>query len=150
MSGTQALESWPCRECGADFKSQESMNFLVVDDVAPVATMLQEALMRLGHTALCALSGAQALELISLIRFDAVLSDLSMPDMSGWTVGEHIMEVCGRLGVPKTPFILMTGSAAEIEGDQRLRECGVDALIEKPVELLKLVRVALETIKGAR
>jgi two-component system capsular synthesis sensor histidine kinase RcsC len=109
---------------------------------------MQEALRRLGHTALCAVSGEEALALMRSNRFDAVLSDLSMPDMSGWAVAEHLIDICNRQNIPKTPFILLTGSATEIEDDQRLEQCGVDALLEKPVELKKLVQVVMKAACG--
>lgn len=147
MSGLDGSDTSRRREHGTDFIPSEALRFLVVDDVEPVARTLQEALTRLGHTALCAVSGEEALALMRTNRFDAVLSDLSMPDMSGWAVAEHLVEICNRRNIPKTPFILLTGRAREIENDRRLEECGVDVLLEKPVELKKLVRVVIKATR---
>src|SRR4029450_14089530 len=56
---------------------------LVVDDEAELATLMRDMLERGGYEFATAESGAIALELLDTARFDAVVSDLRMPDMDG-------------------------------------------------------------------
>jgi PAS domain S-box-containing protein len=56
---------------------------LVVDDEAEIAELIRAMLESVGYEVNTAESGAVALELLDMARFDAVISDLRMPDMDG-------------------------------------------------------------------
>ena len=56
---------------------------LVVDDEPEVAELLRELLESAGYDVATAESGAVALELLAEARFDAVISDIRMPDLDG-------------------------------------------------------------------
>jgi PAS domain S-box-containing protein len=56
---------------------------LVVDDETEIADLMREMLERAGYEVATAESGAVALELLAAARFDAIVSDLRMPDMDG-------------------------------------------------------------------
>jgi PAS domain S-box-containing protein len=56
---------------------------LVVDDEAEIADMARAMLEGAGYEVATAESGAVALELLAAARFDAIVSDLRMPDMDG-------------------------------------------------------------------
>ena len=56
---------------------------LVVDDEAEIAELMRAMLEGAGFEAATAESGAVALELLAAARFDAIVSDLRMPDMDG-------------------------------------------------------------------
>jgi two-component system NtrC family sensor kinase len=61
----------------------ERSRILVVDDESEVAELIRDMLESAGHEVAVAESGAVALELLDTARFDAVVSDLRMPDMDG-------------------------------------------------------------------
>jgi PAS domain S-box-containing protein len=61
----------------------ERSRILVVDDESEVAELIRDLLESAGHEVAVAESGAVALELLDTARFDAVVSDLRMPDMDG-------------------------------------------------------------------
>ena len=87
------------------------------------------------------MKGTEGVELASAVRYSAILTDLGMPDLSGWEVAEQISRV-----QPRTPIILMTGWAAQLDPD-RIYESPVDFLLPKPFrseELLETVSQALE------
>jgi PAS domain S-box-containing protein len=61
----------------------ERSRILVVDDESEVAELIRDLLESAGHEVAVAESGAVALELLDTARFDAIVSDLRMPDMDG-------------------------------------------------------------------
>ncbi|MBC7832977.1 MAG: PAS domain S-box protein, partial [Hyphomicrobium sp.] len=65
---------------------------LVVDDEAEVAGLLRELLESAGYEVSIAESGAVALELLGAARFDAIVSDLRMPDMDGAMLWRRVCE----------------------------------------------------------
>jgi PAS domain S-box-containing protein len=79
----------------------ERSRILVVDDEAEVAELIRDLLESAGHEVAVAESGAVALELLDTARFDAIVSDLRMPDMDGaelWReVGRLHPALAGRM-----------------------------------------------------
>lgn len=65
---------------------------LVVDDEPELANMMRSILEAVGHEVAVAESGAIALELLELARFDAIVSDLRMPDMDGAALWRAVRE----------------------------------------------------------
>jgi signal transduction histidine kinase/ActR/RegA family two-component response regulator len=97
---------------------------LVVDDDALVAGATVAMLEDLGHTALEADSGERALKVLAEKRsIDLVITDQSMPGMTGLQLAQHIRERW-----PDMPIVLVTGHANLAEG------CGLDLphLLTKP------------------
>jgi len=110
---------------------------LIVDDDTMVRTMLADALGVFGYIVDAVDSGQKAIACFAAGRYDVVLTDLLMPDMSGLDVAEELR----RLD-PAVPIILLTGAGgASVSTDAR----GDGVLtIYKPVSLTKLQAV-LET-----
>jgi signal transduction histidine kinase/ActR/RegA family two-component response regulator len=80
---------------------------LIVDDDALVMTGIAAMIQDLGHTPIEASSGAEALALLdSGAKVDVVLTDHSMPSMTGLQLAECIQE-----RFPGLPIILATGYA---------------------------------------
>jgi CheY-like chemotaxis protein/glycine cleavage system H lipoate-binding protein len=77
---------------------------LVVDDELPVLKSIAKALSRDNYQVAQALSGEEALSLVRDGEFDAAVTDLMMPSMSG-------MELLRRLKLlrPEMPLIMITG-----------------------------------------
>jgi PAS domain S-box-containing protein len=123
------------------------LRILAIDDMQLLLSMLKEGLAELGQTVLTALSGREGLELFKHQEVDLVICDLGMPELNGWQVGKAIKNICGEKGVPKTPFILLTGWAGQFDEEQKMIESGVDAVVEKPVDITKLVAVIRDVVK---
>jgi signal transduction histidine kinase/ActR/RegA family two-component response regulator len=112
---------------------------LLVDDEADNLDVLREVLQLEGHDVEIARSGPEALARIDSMarsdtaaRFDLVLCDVGMPEMSGWQVAR---ELEGR--TPRTPVWMLTGWANEIgDSDPRLRL--VRGVLAKPLDLDRL------------
>jgi len=80
---------------------------LIVDDDSLVMTGTAAMILDLGHTAVEAHSGAEALDLlISGLKVDVVLTDHAMPSMTGLQLAESIHK-----RFPGLPIILATGYA---------------------------------------
>jgi PAS domain S-box-containing protein len=114
---------------------------LIVDDMEMVASLLEDGLTEKGMLAVTASNGQQALEILESRHVDLILCDLAMPEMNGWQVGEYIKQRCLRQGIPKPPFILLTGWGGQYRETERIEKSGVDEILNKPVEITKLLEV---------
>jgi PAS domain S-box-containing protein len=117
------------------------MTVLVIDDMESIVEMLGEVMNEIGHTAFTATSGDQAIEIYENNRIDVVVCDLVMPIMDGWQVGRTIKSICAAKGVPKTPFVLLTGWGGQALEEEKIRDSGIDSLLEKPIDIKKLLDV---------
>jgi DNA-binding NtrC family response regulator len=73
--------------------------------------------------------------------FDLLLTDQTMPGLTGLALSKHAVR-----HRPALPVLLYTGNASEI-GQAELAECGVRALLRKPIDsdaLRSLLRELLE------
>jgi CheY-like chemotaxis protein len=76
----------------------------------------------------------QALEAFTTAprSFDAVLTDLSMPHLSGTELGRRMLDLR-----PDTPIVLFSGYSAELSPDEA-RAAGFRAVLNKPMTLAVL------------
>lgn len=117
------------------------LNILVVDDMEMLVELLQDGLGEFGHKVITALSGAEAISQFTANDIDLVISDLGMPNVTGWDVGKEVKRICESRGVPKVPFILLTGWGNQQGEEERILESGVDEVVMKPVDLGNLLTV---------
>jgi signal transduction histidine kinase/ActR/RegA family two-component response regulator len=117
------------------------MTVLAVDDMESIVEMLGEVMTQMGHRAFTATSGDEAIEIYRNNRIDVVVCDLVMPRVDGWQVGKAIKSICADRGEPKTPFVLLTGWGGQALEEDKIRESSVDALLEKPIDIKKLLDV---------
>jgi PAS domain S-box-containing protein len=123
-----------------------NLRILAVDDMEPLLIMLKDGLQESAHTVTTAASGLEALELFQKERFDVVICDLGMPGIDGWEVGKRIKAFCEETGRAKTPFIVLTGWGGQVDEKRKIVESGVDALVEKPADLPRLLAVIREVM----
>ncbi|MGO9059795.1 MAG: ATP-binding protein [Candidatus Binataceae bacterium] len=109
--------------------------FLLVDDDFANLDSLRENLVRSGHDADIARSGAEAIEKLRTQRnYDLILCDLGMPRMNGWEVARQAHEIARN-----TAFYILTGWGREIE-DQM--PPSVSGILSKPIDLNEIARIA--------
>lgn len=101
---------------------------LVVDDDAANRDMLARRLTRMGHRVTAAASGAEALVSLRAGNFDAVLLDLVMPGLDGYTV---LTQIKADAGLAETRVIMLSAMDQE-QGVARCIEAGADDFIAKP------------------
>jgi two-component system KDP operon response regulator KdpE len=105
---------------------------LVVDDDKSMRLALQVTLSGMGFTVVDVSRGEEALMLIQLTRFDAVLLDVDIPGMGG-------LEACRRIrsAIAHLPILMLT--AMDSEDDKVLAlDAGADDYITKPFRLREL------------
>jgi two-component system sensor histidine kinase/response regulator len=103
---------------------------LVVEDNDVNQLVAVGILEHLGYTTEIAGNGMEALALMSLSSYDAVLMDCQMPEMDGYTATMRIREIEGDR--TRTPVIAMTAGVTQ-EDRGRCLAAGMDDFVPKPV-----------------
>ena len=111
---------------------------LLIDDDRSVRLTLAELLQEAGHVVSVAEGGAEGLAALRQNSVDIVLTDLGMPEMSGWEVARAV-----KATEPNLPVILLTGWG-EHEASQRDHPGVVDRILGKPVRLNDLLTAICE------
>jgi two-component system, sensor histidine kinase and response regulator len=127
-------------ELGPPDPSRKGSRVLVVEDNAANLKVTVRMIERLGYRADVAANGSEALKMVEVGRYDAVLMDCQMPEMDGYESTRQIRkaEPSGQ----HVPIIAMT--AAALSGDrERCLAAGMDDYISKPVKL-HIVAAVLE------
>ncbi len=108
---------------------------LVVDDELELLETIAEVLKLKFKTVEMAQSGEEALQKIARQPFDIVLTDLGMPEMSGWEVAREVKKM-----LPKAKVILVTGWGMQAEEEHKNHQY-VDQILSKPYDLHNLLHV---------
>jgi PAS domain S-box-containing protein len=116
------------------------LTVLVIDDDPLLAETLSISLRFLGHEATVATSGKEGLTRLTAERFDLILTDLGMAEMSGWEVAKAV-----KARWPTCPVILVTGWGDALESD-RLEGTGVDLVLAKPYTMAQLQDALAEAV----
>lgn len=104
---------------------------LVVDDEPLVCDSITRMLAADGHVAETALNAAAALSTFGQTRFDLVILDYQMPDMSGYELARAIRRLS-----PDLPIVMITAYGEALALSDALRD--VDVVISKPFGLREL------------
>jgi len=117
-----------------------SGNILVVDDELPICTLVARTLRNNGYTVTVEKDSQKALAVFSKQpeAFDLVITDMTMPKMSGDKLTREILALR-----PEIPVVIATGYSKRISA-QTAAELGAKALLIKPIEREQL----LGTIKN--
>jgi signal transduction histidine kinase/ActR/RegA family two-component response regulator len=120
--------------------SDDRMRILVVDDETHVREVLIEALESEGCEVISAPSGEVALALFDQYegKFDAVFTDIGMPEMSGWELVTEIRERSKTI-----PLAIVSGWADAISVQTR-NAVNADWVIAKPFDINKISNIAQE------
>jgi two-component system response regulator DegU len=113
------------------------LKIMIVDDYEFTRLGLKTALQRGGQFEIIgeAANGEAALELLSSIRPDIILMDISMPKMDGVTASRHI-----KMLYPEIKIIILSSRQQESE-IRTLLQAGVDAYCLKDITAEKLVQI---------
>jgi signal transduction histidine kinase len=116
---------------------------LVIEDNELNRRLFQEALSLAGHEVGTAAAGGDGLSLFTRGAFDLVVTDLSMPGMSGWEVARGVKQAR-----PDVPVILLSGWAVQQE-EAEIKAAGVDHILPKPCSLETLRDMVKTALQGA-
>lgn len=122
---------------------------LFIDDERPIAKMGALIIQRLGYQVTTSTSSMDALELFRSKpdAFDLVITDMTMPDMSGETLAGELITIR-----PDIPVILCTGYNKRLS-TRTAEEIGIKAFAQKPIataDLARTIREVLDTANSAR
>ncbi|MGD9300604.1 MAG: substrate-binding domain-containing protein [Desulfobacterales bacterium] len=136
------------REVDGDVRTRASMptgteQILFIDDEKSLVDLGQQILERLGYKVTIRTSSVEALELFreQPQKFDLVITDMTMPNMTGDELASKLMNIRADI-----PVILCTGYSERISRE-RAHELGIKEFILKPIvmrELAKTVRGVLD------
>ena len=107
---------------------------LIVDDDLRNQAALSKVLRAKGYAVTAASSGARALEILADNRFDAILTDIMMPEMDGYELTRRLRAIAGE----KLPIIAVTAKAMTGDIDLCLAAGATDYLA-KPVDIDRLL-----------
>lgn len=124
----------------------ESLDVLVVEDVADNRIVAKAILERSGHRVSLAEDGIEAVEAVTTRRFDVVLMDIHMPRLDGIQAIQRIRAIEQEEGLSHTPILALTAHATD-SFRELCDEVGADGFVTKPVSAARLVE-AVE--RGAR
>jgi len=120
----------------------KSLKILVVDDQQSMRGLARQCLKKIGVLDVSlAASGDQALEVMGQQKFDAVISDLNMPGLSGLDLAKKIKT---HPVLRETPVFLATSDAYR----DRVSDEEVDYFMSKPFSVADM-RNAIEAHLGA-
>ncbi|HLZ19581.1 MAG TPA: PAS domain S-box protein, partial [Smithellaceae bacterium] len=106
-----------------------SARILFVDDEEGVIVSGRGILEQLGYQITATTSPQEALALFTSApdRFDLVLTDMTMPGMTGLTLSERLRKIR-----PDIPIVLSTGFSLGIS-QERIRDAGIREMVMKPM-----------------
>jgi CheY-like chemotaxis protein len=117
-------------------------HILLVDDEQPLVEIGRQMLERLGYSVATRTSSIEALELFKVDpgRFDLVITDIVMPNLTGDKLAQKIINIRNDI-----PVVLCTGYSEKFTR-QNASEMGIHSLLMKPLvmrDLANTVRQAL-------
>ncbi len=117
---------------------------LVVDDEPPNALLLEKMLTKQGYDITTETDSASALELVREVpeRFDLVITDMTMPKLTGTQLAHEI-----KVLRPDLPIILFTGYSEKISADS-ICTLGLQGFITKPINRPKLFETISKVLKS--
>ena len=124
--------------------SSRRLRVLVAEDNALNRRLTAAVLQRLGHEAVFAENGTQAVDHVRREKFDVVLMDLQMPEMDGLTATSVIRSEEKTHARPRLPIIALTADAMETDRE-RCFQAGMDDYLVKPLDLPRF-RAALDRV----
>ena len=115
---------------------------LCIEDDRETAALITEELVERGYFVVNARDGREGFAAVLRETPDLVLSDISMPVMSGFELLERLVEIAPRFS--KMPFVFLT-ALSDRDNELKGRRLGADDYVVKPIDF-----DVLETIIEAR
>jgi two-component system, NtrC family, response regulator HydG len=121
--------------------SPDAARILVVDDRPEMAEMVADALSERGYAAIATSSGHEAIHRLRTERFDALVTDLRMPEVDGLALLRVSLELD-----PSRPVIMMTAHGTFDAAVQTTRE-GAYHYLTKPFRIEALSRLIEQALR---
>ena len=118
-----------------NISNQGRETIMVVDDEPDICELTEELLKKFGYSVYTYENGKEALDVFQegSINFNMVITDMTMPGMTGVALAEAILAKD-----PDFPIILCSGYNETI-GQSQLKDIGIRAFLEKPLDTRQLL-----------
>lgn len=127
----------------AEKKGEErKLSILLVEDSITTRTQEKRILEGAGYEVVTAVNGLDALEKLAMRGFDAVVSDIMMPEMDGLALTTSIRRDKNNKDLP----VILVTTLASYEDKKRGLEAGANAYIPKPSFDQKILLETLERL----
>ncbi len=148
MTGRQNSPVVPIEEVPPADTTPYRLTVLVVDDESAIADTVTEILSRSGYAAMTAYDGPDALEIALLTPPELLITDVSLPGMSGIELAIRMRRI-----FPDCKVLLFSGHVATADLLARAQQAGhTFTLLSKPVHpnvLLARVSEILKPVSSA-
>jgi DNA-binding NarL/FixJ family response regulator len=118
---------------------------LCIEDDRETAALIAEELIDRGYDVSVAHDGREGLAAILKIMPDLVLSDISMPAMSGFELLEQLIGLAPRFA--KMPFVFLT-ALTDRDNELKGRQLGADDYVTKPIDFDVLATIITARLNG--
>jgi DNA-binding response OmpR family regulator len=116
---------------GAGSNPRRELRILIADDDRDAAQMLAVLLRQEGHEVSSVLRGDEVLDLVRMMRPDALILDINMPGMSGYAIARELRE---RYAIA-APFMIGVSGVWTKTSERLLGEAvGFDHYLVKPYD----------------
>jgi PAS domain S-box-containing protein len=113
------------------------LRILLAEDERTNRLVVVRLLQKRGHSVACVENGREAVAAVERERFDVVLMDVQMPEMSGFDAAMAIREREAKRG-GRLPIIALTACAMQGDRD-RCFAAGMNAYVTKPIRIPELM-----------
>jgi DNA-binding response OmpR family regulator len=123
---------------------------LIIDDEAPIRLLCRVNLEAEGMEVVEAPDGPTGLEVVESERPDAILLDVMMPGLDGWSVAERLLE---KEDTREIPIVFLTARADLRDRARGMDLGGLDYITKpfNPVDLASLVEEVVSAVaRGER
>jgi DNA-binding NarL/FixJ family response regulator len=118
---------------------------LCIEDDRETAALIAEELVDRGYDVAVAHDGREGLAAILRIMPDLVLSDISMPAMSGFELLESLIALAPRFS--RMPFVFLT-ALTDRDNELKGRQLGADDYVTKPIDFELLATIITARLAG--
>ena len=118
---------------------------LCIEDDRETAALIAEELIDRGYGVIVAHDGRDGLAAILKTMPDLVLSDISMPAMSGFELLERLIALAPRFS--RMPFVLLT-ALTDRDNELKGRQLGADDYVTKPIDFDVLATIITARLSG--
>jgi DNA-binding response OmpR family regulator len=124
---------------------QTPKKVLCIEDDRETAALIAEELAERGYDVAVAHDGREGFAAILKFQPDIVLSDISMPVMSGFELLERLTALAPRFR--NMPFVFLT-ALTDRDNELRGRQLGADDYVTKPIDFDRLDAIIMARIAG--
>src|ERR1700761_3601909 len=128
-----------------DFMTPTKTKILCIEDDRETAALIAEELTDRGYEVVLGHDGREGLAAILRTMPDLVLSDISMPAMSGFELLDALAALSPRFS--KMPFIFLT-ALTDRDNELKGRQLGADDYVAKPIDFDMLAAIIAARLNG--